>query len=95
MTAAFDQKVQETEMQWVPATLERWRAHLLIREEAETTENGKHPHRLGSTGHYMQVKAINEIIDLAQKQLEMQSRGGSVAKKLAVQYLRDLIDELE
>ena len=76
-------------------SLEQWRAHLLEREEAETTENGKHPHRLNSTGHWTQVVAINEIIDLAQKQLEMQARGGSVAKKLATQLLRELIDELE
>jgi hypothetical protein len=74
--------------------LERWREHLLKRNEEETTESGKHPHRLGSTGHYMQVKAINEIIDLAQKQLAMQTRGGKLSKRLAIQYLEDLVDEL-
>jgi hypothetical protein len=76
-------------------SLEQWRAHLLKREANETTGNGKHPHRVGSTGHLMQVTAINEIIDLAQKQLDMQSKGGKVAKKLAIQYLRDMVEELE
>lgn len=76
-------------------SLEQWRTHWLKQTEAETTENGKHLHRLNSTGHAMQVKGINDIFDLAKKQLEMQSRGGSVAKKLAVQYLRDMVEELE
>jgi hypothetical protein len=76
-------------------SLEQWRLHLLKREEAETTENGKHPHRLNSTGHWTQVTAINEMIDLAKRQLEMQSRGGSVARKLAVRYLKDMIEDLE
>ena len=76
-------------------SLEQWRKHLHKKNSAETTENGKHPHRLNSTGHAMQSIAIDDIIDLAQKQLEMQSRGGKVAKKLAIQYLRDLVEELE
>ena len=76
-------------------SLEQWRANLLKREAVEAIGDGKHPHRVGSTGHLMQVTAINEIIDLAQRQLEMQTRGGSVAKKLAVQYLRDMVEELE
>lgn len=76
-------------------SLELWRTHFHKRHEAESTENGKYPHRVNSTGFIDGAIAINEIIDLAKKQLEMQSRGGKVAKKLAVQYLRDMVGELE
>lgn len=41
------------------------------------------------------VNGLNEIIDLAQKQLKVQERNGSAAKQLAINYLRDLINELE
>jgi hypothetical protein len=76
-------------------SLEMWRTHFHKKNEAETTEDGKHPHRLGSTGFAMQSKAIDEIIDLAQKQVELNSKSGKLSKKLAIQYLRDLVDELE
>ena len=76
-------------------SLEQWRTHWLRQTEAETTENGKHMHRLNSTGHAMQVKGINDILDLAQKQLAMQTRGGKLSKRLAIQYLEDLVDELK
>ena len=76
-------------------SLEQWRTHWLSQTEAETTENGKHMHRLNSTGHAMQVKGINDILDLAQKQLAMQTRGGKLSKRLAIQYLEDLVDELK
>lgn len=76
-------------------SLELWRIHLQKRHEAEATDNGKHSHRVNSTGFIDGAIAINEIIDLAKKQLEMQSRGGKVAKKLAIQYLRDMVGELE
>lgn len=76
-------------------SLELWRIHLQKRHKSEATDNGKHPLRVNSTGFIEGSIAIDEIIDLAQRQLEMQSRGGSVAKKLAVNYLKDMIEELE
>jgi hypothetical protein len=76
-------------------SLEQWRNHWIKQTESETTENGKHPHRLNSTGHSLQVRGINEIIDLAKKQCELQLRGGKAAKTLAIQYLRDLVEEIE
>ena len=76
-------------------SLEQWRTALHKLIEENITENGMFPHRLGSTGHAMQSMAIDEIIDLAKKQIELNAKGGKVSKRLAIQYLRDLVGELE
>lgn len=76
-------------------SLEQWRSYLHESHAAETTDRGKYLDRLRSTGHIAQSRAIDEIIDLAQRQIEIQSRGGGIAKKLAINYLRDMIEELE
>jgi hypothetical protein len=75
--------------------LNSWHDGIIKWLEDRTTELGKYPHRLGGTGHAMNLRAVSQIIELAKYGQQMKKRnGGRVKAALAVE-LRKLADQID